>query len=345
MRTPPATARSLVRELDAAPPVPTLHCPFASSIHPAAEDVNTATVAWARAVGLVDARSAPRLEAQAIGGLVARAYPRGARGPLQLAADWTTFFCLLDDWIERLPSAAAVARALAGISAALAGEAPVDGPSLEVAAADLGRRFAAVATRARRARFEARVRELFEAFVVEAEARAAGRPPAPAAYLPIREITVGIHVELEIGELVEGIELSPEARARAERAGLARSASNLVGWANDLHTYEKELRAGETMNLVAVLAEAEGLDLRAAVTRAAPMHDDEACVFARRAADLGGDEALARYAAMLRAWVRGHLDWAHATGRYRPDGGHAGGGSASRAGGPASKMCSALRGA
>jgi hypothetical protein len=303
--------------------VPELHCPFAGAIHEDDDAVNAATLAWAREVGLVDAQRAGRLAASKIGSLVARAYPRGAREPLQLAADWTTLFCLLDDWIERLESTAAVARTLAAVHAALCHGVPANAASpLERAAADVGARFARLASPAQRRRFDARASQLFQAFAHESEVRASGRPAPMRAYLPLREVTVGLYVEMEIGEIVDGIELSADARAAAERVGLLRSTSNLVGWANDIHTYEKEVREGEPNNLIAVMV-AEGMDLGSAVARAVAMHDAEARSFAARAAEVGSDPELRRYADTLRAWVRGHLDWSRETGRYRPAGSEA----------------------
>ncbi len=168
------------------------------------------------------------------------------------------------------------------------------------------------------ARFAARVRELFAAFVVEAQTRSAGSIPGLASYLQLREQTVGLHVEFALGEIVEAITLTPAERGHAGLVTLARLASDLVGWANDIYTHEKEMRAGETHNLVFVLAQAEGLPLAAAVERAVAMHDAALLRFVALADELGGSGsgALRRYAGMLRAWVRGHLDWGRETGRY-----------------------------
>lgn len=302
-----------------APDTRELFCPLASDIHADVDAINAATVAWAAAIGLVDARTAARLQASKVGSLVSRAYPSGAREPLQLAADWTTFFCLLDDVIERLDGSASVARALGAIQSVLCHDAIPDAERpLERAAAELAARLDRHASREQRARFDARVGQLFEAFVVEAEARAGARPLSIAAYLPLREVTVGIYVEAVLGEIVEGFTLTAEARDAVEHAGLLRSASNLVGWANDVHTYEKELRDGEVNNLVAVLVEAESRDLHDAVAEAIAMHDAEMGSFLARSADVSAIPELSRYAQMLRRWVRGHLDWALETGRYRP---------------------------
>ena len=117
------------------------------------------------------------------------------------------------------------------------------------------------------------MRELFAAFVVEAQTRSAGSIPGLASYLQLREQTVGLHVEFALGEIVEAITLTPAERGHAGLVTLARLASDLVGWANDIYTHEKEMRAGETHNLVFVLAQAEGLPLAAAVERAVAMHD------------------------------------------------------------------------
>jgi hypothetical protein len=302
-----------------APPARELFCPFAPAVHAEVDAVNAATVAWASAVGLVDARTAPRLSASRVGSLVSRAYPEDAREPLQLAADWTTFFCLLDDVIERLESPLAVAQALDAIRSVLCDHATaLDGRPLERAAADLCARLDRHASPGQRGRFDARVGELFAAFTLEAEVRAGARPPAMEAYLPLREVTVGIHVEAALGEILAEIVLPEAARDAVERSGLLRSASNLIGWANDVHTYEKELREGEVNNLVAVLAEAEGLDLHGAVARAIAMHDAEMRSFEAKSEELASRPGLSRYVLMLRRWVRGHLDWALETGRYRP---------------------------
>jgi 5-epi-alpha-selinene synthase len=308
--------------------VPELHCPFAPAVHPAAAAVHARSLAWAREVGLAAGESAAaRLDAARIAWLVARAHPGGARRPLQIAADWTVLFCLLDDHLERLPSPSAVADLLARLASALChGAAAPQAPGgvepgaepLLRACADLHARLQLAATPAARARVEERVRLLFQAFVREAHGRAARRSPSLQDYLPMREVTVGIHVELALGEIVDGITLSEQARDQVARLGLDRRAANLVAWANDVYTVEKELRDGDPHNLVLVLA-AEEPDLARALARAAAMHDDEAAAFAALVADpaLAAEPELTRYVAMLCAWVRGHLDWGHETGRYR----------------------------
>ncbi len=299
---------------------PALDVPFASAVHPDVAQIQEASVAWARAHGLVgEGRGLQRLREARIAWLPARAHPRGARRPLQIAADWTTLFCLLDDRIERLAGPDEVVAVLAGLEGCFDPSATSPGehamPELLRACIDLRRRIAAEGADTL-PRFHARVRELFAAFVVESAGRSAGRVPELAAYLPLREQTVGLHVEFALGELVDGLALAASTRAHPHRAALARMASNLVGWANDIFTHEKEIEEGETNNLVFVLARAEGLDMAAALARAVELHDAELRAFVSLAA--AADAPLRGYAAMLCAWVRGHLDWGRETGRYAP---------------------------
>lgn len=302
-----------------APRSPALEVPFASAVHPEVAQIQAASVAWARACGLVgEGRDLQRLHAARIAWLPARAYPHGAPRALQIAADWTTLFCLLDDHIEKLAGPDEVAAVLADLEARLdpaATPGEPTRPGLARACVDLRGRIVAESADAL-PRFHARVRELFAAFVVEAAGRCAGVVPELAAYVPLREQTVGLHVEFVIGELVDGLALTEHTRAHPDRVALARMASNLVGWANDIFTHAKEIEEGETNNLVFVLARAGGLDLAAALARAVELHDAELRAFI---ALTGAVEApLRRYAAMLAAWVRGHLDWGRETGRYAP---------------------------
>jgi hypothetical protein len=97
-----------------------------------------------------------------------------------------------------------------------------------------------------------------------------------------------------------------------------------VGWANDLFTYEKEIIQGEVHNLVLVLMNERRLTIAEAVAQTIALHDDEVRRFLQEVEQLpsfGLDHAdVQRYVEMLRCWIRGHLDWAHETGRYHPEG-------------------------
>src|SRR4051812_32944541 len=81
---------------------PSLYCPFPSRVNPFASLIDQRTVEWAWSVGLVDESRAMRLRGSRVGWLVSRAFPEAQVFALQLAADWTTLFCLLDDGTEKI---------------------------------------------------------------------------------------------------------------------------------------------------------------------------------------------------------------------------------------------------
>ena len=142
------------------------------------------------------------------------------------------------------------------VSRALRAELPAPTDVLGQAAFTVGRRVAAVASARQAARFEQQVERLFSAFVIEAEMRQRGSVLGLREFLPIREVTVGLGVLFEIGCIGEGIELSPAEALMLEP--LARQASLIVALSNDVHTYPKELEAGELENVVFILAKSSG---------------------------------------------------------------------------------------
>ncbi|MFO0588224.1 MAG: hypothetical protein U0441_11820 [Polyangiaceae bacterium] len=317
----PSLAR-LTDELHSAPPpaIPALFCPFEPGIHADVDAIQTASERFAERHGLVSGeRAARKLHASKIATLVCRAHPNGRADALRIAADWTTLFCLLDDHIERLESPIAAREYLFELLAVARGVARFTKDPARSAMAELRERLIEIASPAAFSRVEDRIAELFHMFCREAVVRASGEIPSLTAYVPMREVTVGIPVLLAIGEIVDDATLPDAARSLGPVQAAARMACNLVGWSNDVYTFEKELRDREPCNLVAVVARARRLPLHEAVAFAAAMHDAEA----RRLAALLDELALlgeevARYADMLRSWVRGHLDWGRETGRYAP---------------------------
>ena len=303
------------------PRAPSLYCPFAPAVSPWADALQRASVAWAERTGLADsARAVARLERMRIGWLVARAVPGGAREALQVAADWTTLFCLLDDRVEGLSAlraASDLARLFEGGPAAAGSERDPYATAL----ADLRARLSALASPAWVAHFESLVSELFTTFTWEAIHRERGAGPDLETYRGMREVSVGLHPEFALAELACGLELTPEERSHPSLRAMASAAARSVGWANDLFTCARERDAGEVHNVVLVLMARDGLSLGAAARRAAELHDGEVATFLSLQRDLAREGRRAevdRYVQALATWMRGHLDWAAETGRYEP---------------------------
>jgi 5-epi-alpha-selinene synthase len=298
-----------------------LFCPFQSGLNPHVDVAQRESVNWAVRLRLVPKAARQRLDAARIAWLSAYVFHDAEPEILQLAADWTTLFCLLDDHVESkklgpVRISAELSRLVAGFRRSSAATAdPLDSALL-----DLRVRMNELADPSWIERFATALEEIFGAFLWEEINRWKQIRPSYSAYRTMRPITVGLRPQYLLGELASGAELPGALRTDAQLQRLESTVALSVGWANDIFTHAKELEAGEVHNLVFVLMEADSLPLAQAMRRAAAMHDEEVRSFLSvqsQLPDFGDDDDRARsYVAMLRNWIRGHLDWAYRTGRY-----------------------------
>ncbi|XXF77782.1 hypothetical protein P2318_32740 [Myxococcaceae bacterium GXIMD 01537] len=308
-----------------------LYCPFPPRVHSHVDAVNVRTVAWARAMGLckTDAQ-AEKLLAQKMGWLVARAFPESNVAALQVAADWLTLFCVMDDRIEKLRSPT---RAGAFVTCVLdvfnhdAEPGPTADPFVR-AMGDLRQRLQRLGSERVVARYAARLRELYDYIMVETTNRSIQAIPRLNTYFRMRQVTIGLQPFFVLWEVAEGVTLADEVREHPALRTLAARASNIVGWANDLFTYPKELLEAEVHNLVLVLMNERGLSEDEAAVMVGRLHDAQMRAFLVEEQEVPSfgplvDGEVQRFTAMLRCWIRGHLDWAHETGRYKAPEGNA----------------------
>lgn len=318
-RPPMISRRQRVRELD-------LDCPYIAAMHPAAEHVHEATVAWAQAMGLANTPTqVESLRESQIGHLVARVFPAAIDlTGLQIAVDWTTLFFCLDDHLENnihgAVLAAAYLRVLLGVFRDGARPRLMD--AFTQAFYDLRERMLELRVPNWIPRFAACVERLFNGFVDEAKYRLTAIVPELHSYRKNRRNTVGLYTVLLVAELTDGGFLPPEVSEHPAVQELESVASNLVGLANDIFTVDRELARGEVNNTVLVLMHQEGLDLEAARALAIELHNAEMREFARRIDELprfdpDTDAQLQRHVEILTSFVSGHRDWAVQTGRYR----------------------------
>ncbi len=305
--------------------IPELYCPFDQALHPAAEHVHASSVAWARAMGLArDEHHVKALDRARVGWLVGRAFPVADRMPaLQIASDWTTLFCLLDNHIENIHGAALSHVYLRGLlDVFCVGARPLlAGDPFAHALCDLRERMLALAVPGWLERFGEQIQRLFAVFVDEAKYRVLDAVPDLIRYRKMREISVGLYFGFRLGELTDGIELPAVIREHPSVRSLESRAAYIVGLANDIYTVEKELARGEVNNMVMVLMHEQTLDLDTALAQAADLHDAETRAFAAEAASLPSfspelDTELQRYIEVLTSMIAGHRTWATETSRY-----------------------------
>lgn len=306
--------------------------PFPPAISEHADEVHRGTARWAERFGLLPGEKARRhFDATGLGRLVARTHPDSPLKDLRVISDWYTWLFLQDDMrdeaeVGRRPGELSEVDARFLDLLEGAEPTPFDIP-LSRALHDLYRRLRARLREnglsdASMRRLVRAVEEHLEATLWEAGNRARGTAPDPETYVRMRPLTGGLSIVTEIVEIVEGTCLPQEVRDHSSVRRLTDASHNVVCWANDVLSLDKELLRGEVNNLVVVLRDSGGLTLQEAVDRAMAMHDAEVDVFVGLSGRLprfgpAVDARLARYLSSLTARMRGVLDWSRETGRYR----------------------------
>jgi hypothetical protein len=163
----------------------------------------------------------------------------------------------------------------------------------------------------------------FTANVWEATNRRQGLIPDAASYRAMRPFTSAVYPCLMLIELAEQLRLPPQAYDHPDVQRLAEMTNNVISWANDIVSLDKERRQGDVHNLALILAHEQQLTLQAAVDQVAALHDAEVRGFIALAAQLPEfgppiDADLRRYIAGMRFWMCANLDWSIGTARYQP---------------------------
>jgi hypothetical protein len=307
-----------------------LYCPFPSALHPQVEAIQTQSIVWARSFSLCISESDyQHLDRSRVAWLVARAFPDATRDGLQITADWTTLFCLLDDRSERSDTdIGQLARVLSYLLNTIRDgrisrptDVPSDADVLACALADLRQRIINRGGVYCAVRFSDRLESQFSAFLWEHLNRRNSICPSWAAYVTMRAVTVGVLPLLELATITDDISLSPDTLSHPAIVNLMTMCCNVVGWTNDLFTYEKEHAQGEVHNLVILLMRERDLSLNEARQLATRKIDAEVREFislSQRLPSFGGDNTTTqRYVRIMQNWMRGHIDWSTETARYQ----------------------------
>jgi 5-epi-alpha-selinene synthase len=139
----------------------------------------------------------------------------------------------------------------------------------------------------------------------------------------MRPYTGAVYNYLLLIESVGRLELPASVHTHSTVQQLAQMTNNIICWANDLMSLEKELRHGDVHNLVFVLHREQQRSLSEAISIVVAMHDAEVQRFCALAACLPSftaavDADLKQYVVGMQFWIRANMDWSAATARYRP---------------------------
>lgn len=307
--------------------IPSLYCPFSSTLNINVERVHEQTLEWVQRYQLFTERGRRHLTAAQFAWLMAYAYPTVPLDELQLATDWNTLLFARDDvlvetGLDHYPDE--LAQANSYLLAVLQGTvctAPDD--PLAQAMQNIRDRLWARSTPQWMEQFIQSVAGHFAGGVWEAQYYAQGSIPDLATYRQMRPLTGGLYSSFDLIELTEGFLLPSAVRAHPAIQSLALMTSNIVLWANDIFSLEKELQDEEIHNLVIVLQHEYDISLQEALERAAAMHDAEVHAFIAAADDVptfgaSVDAHVRQYIDGMRIWIGANLDWSRQTARYRP---------------------------
>lgn len=306
---------------------PPLFCPFPTAMNPHADLVQERAITWARRLHLQHREAAyRRLNRLQYGMLMAQAYPSASLEGLQLVADWSTWLFLLDDQcdeagIGREPEQ--MARLHAQFLAVLYGTPPA--PHADPLAHGLWDIYLRLRNQKDTEwiqRFRESVRMYFEANVWEATNRRSGRTPDVVTYCTMRPFTSAVYPCLMLIEVTENLDIPAEILQHPSVQRLGLMTNNVISWANDLVSCEKERQQGDVHNLVLVIAHEYRISLAAAMDKVVALHDAEVRAFMALAWHLPTitpeiDADLERYITGMRFWMRANLDWSMAAARYR----------------------------
>ena len=305
--------------------VPRLSVPFGTELHPATETARTATERWARERGLT---ARPRLRERLLAAdparLAGRVSPYATEPGLLFNADWAAWLFLFDDEYcdeSALGSdPAATVEVTVRMLGALEHGTATREDAFALALTDLRARLSALATPVQRTRFLGAVTAYLYALVWEAVHRQRRTPSEFEEYVRMRRHCSAVPTCLALIDVVNGFELTEAQWCSPALRAAADAATDITCWSNDIVSFSKEeSQSLEVLSLPAVLARSRGLTVQQALDRCAAMVDARLANYftAERPLLASGNPSLIRFAADLRHWIAGNIEWSYETGRYK----------------------------
>ena len=310
------------------------HCPFAATIHPDAEAIERRCIEWIDRFELYgSARQRQRLICTRAAEVYARALPTADAERVADVAKWLYWGFATDDlYYDNGPTSRRAADFLAlGAPLVRLSEEPRAAFAWELpynaALRDLTRAILRHATPAQRIEWVHTARVWFFGMAWDVANAERGVPPSLNDYLAMRMHTGGFFSWMTTLNIANGIELRPAQAAAGRVRALVEAWSTFCLLLNDLMSFAKEARNGDSSsNVVSVIAHERGCARRAAVRAAQQQTDRIATLFLAlyrpllADAQTRGDTTMVRFLASLGHTWRGILEWGFGTPRYTTGG-------------------------
>ncbi len=307
--------------------IPGVYCPFPSAIHPKAYDFDRQTAEFLDESGLCnDQRERARLTTS-LDGVAGRILPHGDDNVVQVCSDFIAWIFAFDDICDKpFPEAAAHSARAELIATMLriqrAIEAPVEDCDDRYASSlqNIQNRLVEMAAPIHVERWTGALRGHFLAEAARLAMTAAGRIPSLDDYVFWRLDAAAAMATVTFVPIAMNIEMPPELWAERRIRSVTEMAATLSVWDSDIVSYAKESESvADGHNLVEVLRIARECSVEGALAAATAMRDRVMCRFLRLREELAadGNPSTAHYAQGLGHYVRGALEWARSTYRYR----------------------------
>ncbi|MDX2816707.1 terpene synthase family protein [Streptomyces sp. PA03-5A] len=308
--------------------------PGPSLLNPGLRQVEPHVMAWARRAGLLSAPASGQAGRERQAAMAAHVWPWATPARLTELARLTLWMFAVDDGSDVGPSTGtgaeleAMARAVGGCGWEVPASAP---PAVRVLGELLPRVTGAMGP-AWGDRFRRHLLGWIRTNQDMIRIRAGDEVPTPEAYIAWRRVSGATGWCFDLIEYAQEAELPPAIWFSPACRVLREAAADVIGWTNDLFSVEKELRSGETTNLVLVLRHHHGLTLDEAIDETRLWHARRVASLRTATRDLyatalatdltpGQLAAVCQYADGIHAWARGFLDFSLASARYRAPGG------------------------
>jgi hypothetical protein len=308
---------------------------FPRSLNERVEAARRQLDGWLGEHGLIKGETAWRRIARAdLSQFAALTFPNAEEHTLCLAVDWFAWLILLDDHLDDgelgldTDRVGGLVQGIMEILGQVGKNSPGSmrsrgDPAILAAFAELSERTYSLATERWYHRFVEHVANSGRAAFWEAENRIRGIIPDERTYITNRRHTGAVLVCLDLIEIMDHIDLPNPLYFGVPVQRCLLAACDVICWTNDLYSLEKEAALGEHHNLVSIIEHADGLPRGEAISRTVQKIADRIAVYktAERAAidDFREhNDALIKYFAGLRAWMRGNLEWSATTARFHP---------------------------
>ncbi|KAF9256079.1 terpenoid synthase [Marasmius fiardii PR-910] len=297
------------------------HCKFNLHINPHQKQVTNETKKWLlQCSDKVGKLTRQEYKGQKYGLLSATVYPRAAYPQLRVCNDILVYLFHLDDLSDDIDVNETISISDV-IMDVLYHPGRYSAPRIGKMTRDYWRRLIQTASPSIQQRFIETLDLFLQSLVKEAEYRAANVIPNLESYIALRRDTAGAKTSFVLIEYAYNLNLPAEVVNHDLIHNLNHIAMDLIGWANDIYSYNIEQSKALTHNIVTVVMNEFGFDLHTAVEYVEGLFKQSLAEFHSNQAQLPSwgpeiDHEVNIYVQGLQDWIIGSIHWSLASERY-----------------------------